>query len=221
MNNKRNKETRRLDLSGKTIGTSRYNLIMGLVIIWGILINLIMGIFLEEAILKIPIWGIIIAYFIGSFISIFIVYESDIPIISFIGFTGLAISMGLLLTYTLPYYKVGTIIPSFIITGIVTFLMMIISSIFPKFFLKLGRTLFISLLIMIIVEIVLLLVGGPLLITDYIVALIFCGYIGYDWAKAQEYPPTLDNAIDSAADIYIDVVNLFIEILEIFSNSDD
>ena len=129
--------------------------------------------------------------------------------------------MGLLLTYTLPYYEVGTIIPSFIITGIVTFLMMIISRIFPNFFLKLGRTLFISLLIMIIVEIVLLLVGGPLLITDYIVALIFCGYIGYDWAKAQEYPPTLDNAIDSAADIYIDVVNLFIEILEIFSNSDD
>ena len=52
-------------------------------------------------------------------------------------------------------------------------------------------------------------------IIDYAVALIFCGYIGLDWCRAQQYPKTLDNAIDSAADIYLDIVNLFIRILSI------
>ena len=52
-------------------------------------------------------------------------------------------------------------------------------------------------------------------ILDYAVALIFCGYIGLDWCRAQRYPKTLDNAIDSAADIYLDVVNLFIRVLSI------
>ena len=52
-------------------------------------------------------------------------------------------------------------------------------------------------------------------IFDFIVVIIFCGYIGYDWARAQEYNPTLDNAIDSAADIYVDVINLFVRILSI------
>ena len=45
--------------------------------------------------------------------------------------------------------------------------------------------------------------------------MIFCGYIGLDWNRAQMYPKTVDNAIDSAADIYLDVVNLFVRILSI------
>ena len=56
---------------------------------------------------------------------------------------------------------------------------------------------------------------------DYIVALIFCGFIGFDWAKAQVFPKTLDNAVDSAADIYVDVANLFIRILAITGKSND
>jgi FtsH-binding integral membrane protein len=47
------------------------------------------------------------------------------------------------------------------------------------------------------------------------VALIFCGYIGLDWHRAQQFPKTLNNAVDSAADIYLDVVNLFVRILSI------
>ena len=46
---------------------------------------------------------------------------------------------------------------------------------------------------------------------------IFSGYIGYDWARANMIPKTLDNAIDSAASLYIDIINLFIRILQILS----
>jgi FtsH-binding integral membrane protein len=50
---------------------------------------------------------------------------------------------------------------------------------------------------------------------DWAVVLIFCGYIGYDWGKAQRQEKTIDNAVDSAAAIYMDIINLFLRILRI------
>ena len=58
-------------------------------------------------------------------------------------------------------------------------------------------------------------------IIDLAVAVIFCGYIGYDWAKAQQCPKTYDNAVDSAADLYTDIVFLFLELLSLLGDSDD
>ena len=62
-------------------------------------------------------------------------------------------------------------------------------------------------------------IGFDLGLIDYIVVLIFCGYIGYDWAKANALPKTYDNAIDSAANLYVDIVNLFLRILRILARS--
>ena len=53
--------------------------------------------------------------------------------------------------------------------------------------------------------------------TDWVVAAIFCGYIGYDWGRANAIPKTLDNAIDSAASLYIDIIILFMRILRIMA----
>ena len=53
----------------------------------------------------------------------------------------------------------------------------------------------------------------------YIVVLIFCGYIEYDWAKANTQRKTIDNAIDSATELYIDIINLFIRILRILARA--
>jgi len=50
---------------------------------------------------------------------------------------------------------------------------------------------------------------------DWAVAVIFCGYIGYDWGRGNQIPKTLDNAIDSAAALYMDIINLFLRILRI------
>lgn len=50
---------------------------------------------------------------------------------------------------------------------------------------------------------------------DWVVAIIFCGYIGFDWGRANRIPKTADNAVDSAAALYMDIINLFIRILRI------
>ena len=134
----------------------------------------------------------------------------------------LSVGMGLLLTYILTMYSGHTIYTAFLMTGIVTVSMMIVSTLFPSFFLGLGKTLGLSLLIAIAVELVgVLIFRLDLGIMDYIMVIIFSGYVGYDWAKAQVYPKTLDNAIDSAADIYVDIINLFIRILSIVGKKND
>jgi FtsH-binding integral membrane protein len=52
---------------------------------------------------------------------------------------------------------------------------------------------------------------------DGLFVLIFSGYIGYDWARANQLPKTLDNAIDASAALYLDIVNLFLRILRLLS----
>ena len=76
--------------------------------------------------------------------------------------------------------------------------------------------LFWALLIAIVVQLVMMFVFEQhLTILDWAVALIFCGFIGGDWAVAMSLEKTVDNAVDSAATLYLDIINLFIKILSI------
>ncbi len=215
MNNKEDKEARLADFSGTQISRHLYNLIIGGTLIWGALINVVMAFLFGQQIREMNYLLVIILYFLGSIGCMIVVYKSPNPFISFLGFTGLSASMGLLLTCYVQYFEGSDILTAFIITAIVTVIMTALGSIFPDFFLGLGKVLFISLLITILVEIIMSFCGISLIITDYIVCLLFCGYLGYDWAKAQAYYPTVDHAVDSAADIYVDIVNLFVRILSI------
>ena len=54
---------------------------------------------------------------------------------------------------------------------------------------------------------------------SYVVAIIFALYIGYDFWRSQQYPRTANNAVDCALDIYLDIINLFIRILEILGRN--
>ena len=52
-------------------------------------------------------------------------------------------------------------------------------------------------------------------IMDWIVIILFCGYVGFDWGRANMIPKTVDNAIDSSAALYMDIINIFIRVLSI------
>ena len=93
---------------------------------------------------------------------------------------------------------------------------MVLGSLFPAFFQRIYRTLGLALLIVIAVRLVeIFIFRTEYGIIDWAVVLIFCGYIGYDWGRANRIPKTVDNAIGSAAALYIDIVNLFARILRI------
>ena len=61
--------------------------------------------------------------------------------------------------------------------------------------------------------------GADLAIIDYLVILIFCGYIGFDWARANQGEKTVDKAVDAAAYLYVDIANLFLRIMRILARA--
>ncbi len=222
MDNKAYKAKRLQVFDGVKLTDNTYNLVIGLVLLWGIVINIIMASTMTEAITSLNPIVILLVYLVGSIGCAVVIYKSANPAVSFLGFTGLAIAMGLILTYVVAQYAKADVAVAFKITAIVTAIMILASTLKPQFFLSIGRGLFIALLASIVVDVIgTLLLRQRMGMMDYIIALIFCGLIGFDWAKAQVYPKTLDNAVDSAADIYVDVVNLFIRVLSIVGNKND
>ena len=214
-----NKEYRleRMNNYAGTMVTERtYNLTIGLTLLWGVLINVVMATFFTYQILSMNYLLVVVLYFAGTLGCSILVHKSSSPAMSFAGFTGMAISMGLLLTFYVTAFTGHSVAYAFIATALITVIMVLLSMLYPEFFRNLGRTLFVSLLGCILIELIgSLVLGLPMTIIDYAVALIFCGYIGLDWHRAQQFPKTMDNAVDSAADIYLDVVNLFVRILSI------
>ena len=82
---------------------------------------------------------------------------------------------------------------------------------------SLGRGLFIAFIVAFVAEIAMYFITGSVPpIFDWIFVVIFSGYIGYDWVRAQMVPKTVDNAIDCAAALYVDIAILFLRLVRIF-----
>ncbi|OGF48131.1 MAG: histidine kinase [Candidatus Firestonebacteria bacterium RIFOXYA2_FULL_40_8] len=201
------------ELSGGT-----YNLIMGLVLTYGFLINWLMVKFVpaDKIVADIGPIFFLLAYFGLCFLGIYLFKKSSNPAVSFLGYNLVVVPFGFIINIVVMRYDPAIVLEAMKITGLVTASMMILGTLFPAFFKKIAPALTISLLLVIIWELVdIFILKKTHGIIDWIVVLIFCGYIGYDWGRANQIPKTLDNAIDSAAALYMDIINLFLRILRI------
>lgn len=205
------------DSSGEVISGNMYNLIIGLTLCWGFGLNwLIVKNVPTEAIAQINPFVFIIGYMISCFVGIMIYSKSDNPFISFIGYNFIVIPFGFVINIVVSAYNPAVVLNAVRVTGLVTLGMMILGSMYPAFFKKISGALTISLIVVIIVELIeVFFLKSHTGVLDWIVAVIFCGYIGYDWGRANSIPKTVDNAVDSAATLYIDIINLFLRILRI------
>jgi len=206
-----------LDSGATVISDSTYNLIMGLVLCWGFFINwLIVKNISYRALASIHPLVFFIGYFASCLLGIYLFTKFDAPIVSFIGYNLVVIPFGAVINLVVHNYDPSLVVQAMKITGIVTGTMMILGTLFPAFFKRIAATLTISLLLVIIWEsfdiFILRIHHG---IIDWIVVFIFCGYVGYDWGRANQIPKTVDNAVDSAAALYMDIINLFLRILRI------
>ncbi len=199
------------------IESAQYNLIIGLVLFWGFGINWLLVKFIpSEFILRIPFFIFIIGYFASCWYGISLFAKSTNPWVSFAGYNFVVVPFGLVVNIVVSRYDSSIVLDALRITTFVTLIMMLLGSYFTEFFEKIQWVLFFSLLSVVIVEFVEIFIFRIHHdFIDWIVALIMCGYIGYDWGRANKIPKTLDNAVDSAAALYMDIVNLFLRILRI------
>lgn len=202
---------------GKRISPNMYNLVIGLTLCWGFLVNWLMVKSIPvESIANINPFVFFIGYIASCFFGMYLFSSSDSPLVSFIGYNFVVIPFGLIINLIVSDYEPDLVLSAIKVTGMVTFLMMTAGTLFPQFFKKIAGALTIALLTVIIVEMIeIFIFKVHHEILDWIVVMIFCGYIGYDWSRANQIPKTVDNAIDSAASLYMDIINLFIRILRI------
>lgn len=202
---------------GQRISTRLYNLIIGLVLCWGFLVNWIMIKTIPfESIANINPLVFFFGFIASCFFGIALFTRSTAPLVSFAGYNFVVIPFGLVINLVVYHYDPALVLEAIRVTGMVTFLMMVLGSMFPRFFQKIAGVLTIALLAVLVVEAIeIFILKTHHGIIDWVVVVIFCGYIGYDWGRANRIPKTVDNAVDSAASLYIDIINLFLRILRI------
>ncbi len=202
------------------LSKSKYNLIIGLCIMYAFVVNAIIVWTCQDLFANLNMWVLLIGYFVCCLVGIFLSAKSKNPIVSFIGYNLVVVPIGAVLSVCLPGYPAKDILVATLTTAGVVLIMTLLATAKPLLFSKMGATLFLSLLIGIIAEVVAILLGYEGNIFNWIFVVIFSLYIGYDWCKAQAYPKTIDNAVDAALDLYLDIINLFLRLLEIFSDAD-
>src|SRR3989338_5443356 len=167
------------------------------------------------------IWGLIliaILPFVGIFIS-----HSGNAFLSFVGFNLVVVPFGALLGPALAHAEMGNpgiVWRTALLTGGVSGLMAASGLMFPDFYKRVGGALFVALVCLLIVMIASLFIPAlqGLTIIHYLGAGLFALYIGFYMWRASDIEATLDNAVDVAIALYLDILNLFLFLLNILKD---
>ena len=206
------------------ISERAFNLIIGAMLLWGFFLNYVTVAAFGRQVMAMVYGMNPVVFLIGYFVLVLagnaLVVKGG-PALSFVGYTMIAAPIGILVCMSVQGIPVDTVKSAVLITAVVTLSFMIAGTLFPGFFLKLGRVLFFSLLFTIVGSLICMLLfrGQGYRVYEWLGAGIFSLYIGYDWARANTCARTVDNAIDLSASLYLDISNLFRRILSIMSRN--
>ena len=205
----------------KELTKSRFNLLLGLFILYGVVLNVITAYLLAGHVFtSSEIIGTLVLSLVCGIVGVFIALKNDRPAVSFLGYNMLVIPFGLMLSMIVQLYSPMVVFEAFFLTAMIMICMIVAATIKPEWFEGLGTVLFTALIGLIIAEVICIFMGIAPLWISAISALVFSCYIGYDWTRAQSGPKTVDAAIDSALSIYLDIVNLFLDLLRIVGDND-
>ena len=221
MNDRREERLYKEIYVDEEISERAYNGVIGGVLLYGLLVNVAICYIFQDRMAYVNPTIFFIAYIICCISGTVISAKSDNAIISFLGYNLVVVPVGMVVSIAVSAYGgLGSevVFQAFLITMLTTGFMVAFSIVKAEWFEKIGGMLLICLSGLVIAELVLLLLGVDQLITAWIGAILFSVYIAYDFRRAQAFPKTLDNAVDSALDIYLDVINLFLKVLRILGS---
>jgi FtsH-binding integral membrane protein len=168
------------------------------------------------------IW-LILGLFVVAIVGIIINVASNNWFVSAIGYTIVAGSLGLMIGPSNSHYSDASLLRIAAITAGCTGAMTLIAIMIPQSLENWGSFLLAALTLLIVgnvgrIFLVAYGLGDSLSILDWVGVFLFMAYITYDWNRAMRISYTMDNAVDVACALYLDVINLF---LSLRNTSDD
>lgn len=167
--------------------------------------------------LGIPIVGICLSIFSNNWF------------VSLIGYALVVTGLGAISGPSVAMLESSVVMNALLATAGTTVVMSVIGIVYPKSLAHWGGWLFGLLTVLLFVRIGQAIMAGygyastvggyPLV--DYLAAILFCAYIIFDWNRAMRVPKTLDNAVDCAVALFLDIINLFWTLVQIFSGHSD
>ena len=138
-----------------------YNLLIEAIVLYGLLINLITCAFFADYVAMIPLRALVIGYLLISIIGIVMLTRYKAVLVKFVGYNMIVIPCGITLSTIISDYagRSDLVLQALIITTMITFCMITLSCIFPKFFVGIGKMLFVALVGVVIAYVVCYFVG--------------------------------------------------------------
>lgn len=166
--------------------------------------------------------GVLIASLVGTIGGVIVMgvgkSKQSVPI-SVIGYVLFSLTFGFTASLALQRYEIGTISYAFGITACLAGMFLIAGVVFPNVFSKLGGVLTIGLIGLIVIELVtVMFLHIDQTVFDYIGIALFCGFLGYDSFIMSADEPTVPNAIFHASNIYLDIVNILLRVLDLLDH---
>lgn len=161
---------------------------------------------------------IVLISFVVTVASIFIMSSGkkhQRVVRSAVGFTLFTLSFGLTLGAATASYDVVTVSNALIATAVIVAVFGALGLAFPAFFAKVYRVCLAAFIAVFVAELIFILMGIDQGAFDWAVLVLFCGFVGYDLYQAASDTPTLPNALWHAADIFIDIANILLGVLNL------
>ena len=121
-----------------------FNALMGCTILWGLICNFFICIFLETQVFSFvsshPLL-FILGYFALAFLGAIIINGTENAVVAFLGFNLICLPVGALLNVYVSQYTALSISYVCLLTAIIVVIMIVVSTVFPEYFCSLGHIL--------------------------------------------------------------------------------
>lgn len=168
--------------------------------------------------------GILALVLLGSFIA----SSSDDPLISGVGFALVAGPFGIMLGPVVASYTTASVLRILALTIMMTVVLGVFGAVTPKDLSSWANVLFGGLLLLLgglfavpLLAFIGLPVAGAMTVLDWIGLVLFGAFVIFDLNRAMRLPYTLDNAVDCALSVFLDMINMFIRLLSLMGTSSD
>ncbi len=173
------------------------------------------------------LWFTLGAFVVAAF-GVFMTWENVSSAVSFVGYTLIAVAFGFIVGPLVARYTSASVVRILFLSGTMVLGLGIVGALIPQSLAGWWTWLLGGLLILLAGNLVLPLaaligipVGSAWGALDWFGVILFSAIVVFDINHAMRIPYTMKNAIDSAAEIYLDFVNIAIRLLAAMGDHDD